>query len=59
MKYLLLVLVFCSSAFSLDFYVIEVTDNQPFNYFFSYLMTILFISLPLVALLDFLKRLDK
>lgn len=59
MKYIILSLLLLNPLFALDFYVIEVTNNQVFNYFFSYPITILFIVLPLIALLDLLKKVDK
>jgi hypothetical protein len=59
MKYLILISLLLSPSFAFEFYVIEVTQSQSFNYFFSYPMTVLFITIPMIALLDFLKKVDK
>lgn len=59
MKIFILFIMIVSYSNAFDFQVIEVTNNDSFNYFFSYTMTVLFITFPMIALLDFLRKIDR
>ena len=40
----------------MEFTIIEITDNMAFNYFFTFPIYTLFISLPFIALLNLFKK---
>ncbi|WP_417327419.1 hypothetical protein [Halarcobacter sp.] len=40
----------------MDFFVIELTSNQALNYFFSFPIYTMFVSLPFIAILDLIKK---
>lgn len=53
--FLFLVLIY-NSSFAVDFFIIEVTDNQALNYFFTFPIYTMLISLPFIALINLLKK---
>ncbi|WP_266095110.1 hypothetical protein [Aliarcobacter cibarius] len=40
----------------MEFPIIEITQNQAFNYFFTFPIYTMFISLPFIALLNLFKK---
>ena len=40
----------------MELYIIEITDNQAFNYFFTFPIYTMFISLPFIALINLFKK---
>ncbi|MBU3014760.1 hypothetical protein KO488_08325 [Poseidonibacter lekithochrous] len=56
MKNLLLILLIVTNSFSLDFPIIEVTENEPFNYFFSFPIYTMFVILPFLAVMSIFKK---
>ena len=40
----------------MEFFIIELTDNNVLNYFFTFPIYIMLISLPFMAILDLIKK---
>lgn len=56
MKYVTLLLLIVNSSYALEFVVIPVTSNTPFNYFFSFPVYVTLIAIPLFMAISFLGR---
>ena len=57
MKKIILILLFLyNSVFAVDFAVITITDNEALNYFFSFPIWTMIISLPFIAILNLIKK---
>lgn len=55
-KILIILFLVYNSVFAVDFAIIELTDNQTLNYFFSFPIWTLIISLPFIAILNLIKK---
>ncbi|AHJ12434.1 putative membrane protein [Sulfurospirillum multivorans DSM 12446] len=56
MKFIILVSLLFNFSYALDFFVIPVTDNIAFNYFFSFPVWITIVSIPVMMSLTILKH---
>lgn len=55
-KILIILFFFYNSVFAMDIPIIEITDNASFNFFFSFPIYTMFISLPFIALINLFKK---
>ncbi|MDY3204477.1 MAG: hypothetical protein RBR70_05340 [Arcobacter sp.] len=56
MKILIILFLVYNSVFAVDFAIITITDNEALNYFFSFPIWTLIISLPFIAILNLIKK---
>lgn len=56
MKILIILFLVYNSVFAVDFAIIELTDNVALNYFFSFPIWTMIISLPFIAILNLIKK---
>jgi len=56
MKFIFFISLIFNFSYALDFVVIPVTDNNAFNYFFSFPVWMTIISIPFIMALTMLKH---
>lgn len=56
MKILIILFLVYNSVFAVDFAIITITDNEALNYFFSFPIWTMIISLPFIAILNLIKK---